>query len=115
MSTPLALLDLIARLEAAPEGGLELSEAIARWFSHNHYEWWRKRSGPSNFTESLDAARTLVPANAGWQAGADHNGGQATAELAWQRKRGEAILSIEVSASTPALALCIACLRVRQQ
>jgi hypothetical protein len=42
------------------EPSLELSEAIARWFRQNDYEWWRERAGGTGFTTSLDAAVSLV-------------------------------------------------------
>lgn len=60
--------DLMARLEAAVEGSRELDEAIADalgWMRGGEF-WWKPpggdyRMGAPGFTQSLDAALTLVP------------------------------------------------------
>lgn len=56
--------ELIAKLAAASDGSAELDDDVARYFAHNHYEWWRDRAGRADFTRSIDAALTLVPG--GW-------------------------------------------------
>lgn len=63
MTTRTTLLELADRCEGE-EASRDLDIAIANYLSRYHYEWWRDRAGPSNFTHSLDAAVTLVPAGA---------------------------------------------------
>ena len=111
--------ELISRLEVATEGSRELDEAIATaiWgepkpsgnvggvrilvWQHNGLE----RSIAPEFTESLDAAMTLVPEgeswDCGWEAANPHG-------MAWVGSNNP-----QVIASTPTLALCIAALTAR--
>ena len=124
---------LIARLERASEGGRELDGAIARWFSTHEYEWWRSRGGPSNFSESVDAALTLVPTHElgpwAWcvlypaykregqfgdtgMASFKYMDGKAYAGVR-NPLRSHLRYDYEGYGATPALALCIAALKTR--
>ena len=136
---------LIARLEMAAKGSRELDEAIATYLwgepkptgnigSERTLVWWQNGIGRSvapEFTESLDAALTLVPAGMrvrelGQWWDIDRPGGWFCAIMAWQRV-GVALVEDTYSfgvpddennkmpptAPTPALALCIAALKAR--
>jgi hypothetical protein len=134
--------DLIARLEAATEGSRELDYLIHgtikgwRLPDQSHrFSWWTGQSfqygDPADmrraiyideealpyYTTSLDAALTLLPKGWFWRAGmtpvfegwafiqkyhSDHTQPGET-EFGFRRERG----------TTPALALCIACLKAR--
>ena len=87
--------DLIARLEAAKEGSRELDIAIFRAITD------KPRIRPP-FSTSLDAALTLVPERCPW-----------AVESAGVVELGTVNGPVEGFAATPALALCIACLRAR--
>ncbi len=121
---------LIAELEAATEGSMELDVAVCpyrtKW--HDNCEDWMFEepdlSGAWNaipaYTTSLDAALTLVPEGWEWlvRGGDDENFANVTRggvpvmmegrqiNPDWQRN--------PVYAHSPALALCIAALRARQ-
>lgn len=107
--------DLIKRLKAATEGNAELSAEIARdVVGLKFHEWpnWvvttsRMHDFPAlvwcpAYTESLDAAVTLIPAGIFWGAGST------ATNYAWAGVRQFA------GAATPALALCIAALMARE-
>lgn len=96
--------DLIARLEAATEGSLELNYAIYREINE-HARNWLPEYPPGDlpgYTESVDAAMTLVPEFAFVRTGP----AGATAGC-----NGYRCPTTAAEAKTPALALCIACLR----
>ena len=116
-------MDLIARLEQAEVGSRELDRAVAlalgwaikRW-PNGQGEDWRRIDGTlvlnTNFSTSLDAALTLVPTGWHWTV-YDTDGlgrGYACAQVEPPEYSYE---PISADAVTPALALCIACLRAR--
>ncbi len=105
--------DLLTRLEQATEGSRELDEDISRHLGWKHQgaNVWRPPNGCDQalapFTRSIDAALTLVPE--GW----------IPCSLKWYPDHVWAHLEAlgklsEGSAATPALALCIACLRAHE-
>jgi len=110
--------DLIARLEAAPEGSRELDAeiAVAVWPKLADYapdtkrgpgHWISPKDGPvyaENYTTSIDDALTLVPEGRRFKVGRDDDG------TGYASVGGPRI----VMSATPALALCIACLRTRE-
>ncbi len=107
---------LIAELERAAEGSRELDGEIALslgWVKH-HAGWahWTTPEGLENrhvpfFSDSLDAALTLVPEGAYWavRVSISKFAGVVT-PLGYVVK--------DCVANTPALALCIASLKARQ-
>ena len=118
--------NLIAELEAAPEGSEVLDVAICKAICHY---------GPDDplwhvlpYSSSIDSALTLVPMGWGWSVGDIHGTcesagiGRPWAEI-W--KRGDRPVRLPgmhrttdgrclINAATPALALCIAALKARQ-
>ncbi len=115
---PATLTALAARCEAAEGPSRELDEAIVQGV---YPELDIRRDGPDglwraygstmgrdcilrveDYTASLDAALTLVPARAMWAAGVDEDG-MGCADMPQHR--------MLVHARTPALALCAAALR----
>lgn len=115
---------LIAELERAAEGLRELDGEIALslgWVKH-HAGWahWTTPDGLENrhvpfFSDSLDAALTLVPEGCGWEISVDPDWEGKIPPSAVVCPIGESpqrrILTV---APTPALALCIAALKARQ-
>jgi len=100
--------DLIAKLEAATEGSRELDREVAKAV----YGWKRVQPGyyVPRFTQSLDAALTLVPE--GWEWFKPQNNYQS------DKPRIEIFGPIDyqvAAAATPALAICIAALKAREQ
>lgn len=108
--------DLIKRLEAASGPDRELDHAIttALW-PNEPLQWpdqykasgdfWSRRAVP-HFTNSIDAALTLVPKGRRGFVGFGGN------NLSGTWVRGEA--SIDASHKYPAIALCIAALKARE-
>lgn len=113
-TNPSVLRELANRCERE-EPSRELDEAIARWFAHNDYAWWRDRVGPSNFSQSMDAAVTLIPD--GWMI--EHFGDDAAGAIGYMNVYGATVdLTNEVdtvqgTAKTRAAALCAAALCAR--
>jgi hypothetical protein len=116
---------LIARLEAATDGTVSLSEEVARavgWVSWRG-QWFAPGTDPAgnppsldgapNFTRSLDAALTLVPETAGIEINrywlTTRDGAVWSAQLRWGLRDSAAS---EDAPSAP-LALCIAALKAR--
>lgn len=112
-----ALSDLIARLETTKEGSRELDAAIDIYVTGGSsadlayvLEDVERTLGPKHYTTSLDAALTLVPKEyaGNW-------------DLKWRNKascRAELYrpsYQVDGLAATPALALCIASLRAREE
>lgn len=99
--------DLIARLEAAPEGSRELDQDIFFAVHDQDREAYRAVGPPGvlPYTTSLDAALTLVPEGCQWGLEVwGENGGNA----AWvMPPHGHP----SRYAATPALAICIAALK----
>ena len=105
--------DLIARLEAATGPDRELDRAIAKALGVMPLYQMRGQIGSSwpDFTDSIDAALTLVPEGWRWHS------------YYWPRKDEPKIMSLVTSephvgiahgkAATPALAICIAALKAR--
>jgi hypothetical protein len=121
--------ELIARLEAATEGSRELDEAIALTFGWTldgqpttaaPYRWIAPKGGwhltPPLFTESVDAAMSLVPKRGAggllWRIILErkplHSGPAWIAEVREHAKNGGGAI-----AHTAALALCVAALKAR--
>lgn len=109
--------DLLSRLSAAtgPSRELDAEIALANGWRHDHAmayggEFWQNPTGqicpqPPRYTESIDAALTLVPERAGWKLASWFKDGYA-ADVHLPNgviTRGEG--------TTPAIALVIACLR----
>lgn len=119
--------DLIARLEAATEGGRELDEAIAEhvgWTLADKVEclWWPPEPSRENcqqaplFTLSIDAAMTLVPEGFDYGFSFSKQHGLET----WVQRpfqEGECFQGYapesDPTDKTRALALCIAALKAR--
>ena len=122
--------DLIAKLEAAPEGSRELDDAIFEVVTgKSAYQMsvafgdieapLRRMTGLPHYTTSLDAALTLAPE--GWDWLVRNDGDGAFANLT----RGGTPIMLENEQINPdwqdtptlaangALALCVACLRAR--
>jgi hypothetical protein len=89
--------DLIAKLEAAAEGSIELDQAIGAAL-----DLWPIDA----YTRSLDDALTLVPEGWAWKTWAVNVEGEMECGAAVNFER-------KAHAPTPALALCIAALRAR--
>jgi hypothetical protein len=114
---------LIEKLEAATEGSRELDAEIAlacgwRFNKGTVYSYhWLDPQGahnavPSPFTESLDAALTLVPEGWGYQQGSHPRA--ACKACAFCFEGADDFHNQPPSfAPTPALALCIAALKAR--
>lgn len=127
-----ALSDLIARLEAAKEGSEEISREIAEaigwrqeyvgddsrgYFVPRYAVWFdpsnaRKEAGQlyPPFSQSLDAALTLVPADRNTILKIYEPGEHVAFCLPKDGGRSETW----TKAATPALALCIAALKARE-
>ncbi len=113
--------DLIAKTEAALEGSPKLNAMIAEALDWTFMSGWALSESywiapddshhemPPPWTESLDAALTLVPEGWGW--GANQHSGLCRANVR-NESNGET-LPLPVGAPTPALALCIAALKAR--
>ena len=106
---------LIERLESATEGSRELDLAIDRWAREQHLPHVSRAQ--LRYTQSLDAALTLVPGGARYKVG--------NLRQAWGYDLGRDVFQAALSdtgrrgfitghAATAALALCIAALRARQ-
>lgn len=103
--------DLIARLEAATEGSGDLDYEIWDSLGTGALGLADKPRSIKRYTESLDAALTLVPAI--WRIYAiqeSHIEGEWFAGLDRRREHRESMIG---KAPTPALALCIAALKAR--
>lgn len=118
MNDPSALLVLAERCKCE-EPSLELDEAIAFVIGWRLKEamWWKAPGakdwvlGAPCFSSSLDAVVTLVPKGWCWQGGLSY-----TERDAWMRVFPRALMpdgTGNISAQTPALALCAASLRAR--
>lgn len=104
--------ELLARLEAATGPDRELDAAIALWAGwtrhHGQYEWMKPNGffstvGCPAYTASIDAALTLVPADAtGYMVSVVNRSAYACVSL----RDG-----FEGNAPTPALAIVIAAIR----
>jgi len=109
---------LITRLKLATEGARDLDGRISRAIDipdlvHDEHGWWiDSESGTwknvTDYTTSLDAALTLVPDDWHWYVGTNEEGPDA---IIWYP--GDYRLAVKATASTPALALCIAALKAR--
>jgi hypothetical protein len=94
---------LIAALEKATGPAFELDRAITKWaYEGGGY----MPSMPNPFTSSIDAALTLVPK--GWEWVLD--GGTGMSRVCFLKKNEPAI---DLTASTPALAICMASIKAR--
>lgn len=120
----MSLEDVIARLEGASEGHRDLDYAI-----HNAVYgermigagiravpgggWWHPEHGkiapPEHYTTSLDAAMTLLPEGAVFKVMTDY-GELCRASVS---RDDPPLYTGDIDAATPALALCIACLRAK--
>ena len=108
---------LISRLEAAEGPDRELDEDIGRaiGWAYQTYNSWRPPTPPHfhcplpEFTASLDAAVGLVQEGCNWCVGASP-----TAAYCYYEDDENALMSWQHGA-TPALALCIAALKAREQ
>ena len=133
--------DLIARLEAAEEGSRELDWLIADYLGeipqHEirevgwNYVWWRRPKdfylskandaegrnietwAPKRRTTNLQAAVDLVPEGLSFLVGKDHRTGWAT--LGQPAKPSGTMWDEGYEAKTPALALCAAILRAKEE
>lgn len=134
MSDAATLRDLIARVESAAGHDRELDRAIARLLlpagaedvAKSAHGWSYRVFGPNGwddewletrpYTDSLDAALTLVPKGKWWIAGYGKRcpkeplGGAA---IYYSTGLATGTLVAEAEAATPALALCAAALRAR--
>ena len=126
--------DLIDRLEEATEGSRDLDEQIAlasgirhrsrrdgrgrskgrEWFvdSHGGVETWANHA--PYYTTSLDAALTLVPEGLGWQVWGEPKATKYGGEASIEHPTDGWHFCTEANGRTPALALCIAALKARQ-
>ena len=116
--------NLIAELEAAPEGSRDLDGPLFRLhvmpgtdWEKNKGLWWPceatfcKRYEVHPYTTSLDAALTLVPEEFVWRVSTDFG------PIAWAALSGHKGIfwaDTKSEALTAALALCIAALKARQ-
>ena len=100
---------LIKDLEAATEGRSGLDERI--------YEAVKTDLTPPghSYSQSLDAALTLVPEGCDWASGHGKNSDGDVVTFACVGKEDVAASAYDATASTPALALCIAALKAREQ
>ncbi len=111
---------LIAELEAAPEGSRKLDGPLFRLhimpgtdWEKNKGLWWPcettfcERYEVRPYTTSLDAAMTLVPEGLCWEVEAGPKIGAVACV-------GTRYGPMEGTGTTPALTLCIAALRARQ-
>ena len=103
--------DLIAELEAAPEGSEVLDVAICKAICHY---------GPDDplwhvlpYSRSLDAALTLVPEGWNFEGSFTDPDNDYVIE-GWNGKFAPGGIDVQGSAHTAVLALCIAALRARQ-
>ena len=128
--------DIIERLEAAEHGSRELDAEIhsrqlgADWYAKNQYEdgsgkWLcyctslfidsdRKHEQtklPPYYTESIDAAITLIPDGLWWvlNSGVQHPNHRSLAQVSSKERTGP--ISHEAHGATPALSLCTAALK----
>ena len=120
-------LALAAQCEAAAVGSFYLNKAILQalgytwrgmgyWFRDDSHQW----KGSTQFTQSIDAALTLVPEKFStqmWLSLRCNEGKTHPPKVAiWSHNDGHLVRSrfnLEVTAATPALALCAAALRAR--
>lgn len=115
------LMDLAERCEKADGADWNLSADIARamgWAEGEHawhsLDWRSRQSGPPHYTNSLDAALSLVPE--GWRWSLDHTQKPPYRDcgMATLYAPGDGWTPADVSeiyGATPALALCAAALR----
>lgn len=113
--------ELIAQLEAAPEGSIDLDFQIGKWIGKIPAEWLDefKPAGIDQYTRSLDAAMTLVLPDMFWMIGA---GRLRPSEPLYAsiiiRPNPDGVEGEEIGkgehAFSPAIALCIAALNARQ-
>lgn len=113
---------LVERLEAATEGSRELDAEIDLLALDLGWRAERHTRGTPNYTTSIDAALSLVPDNWSIWALMIWRGESSTVtamETEFKPGFGHAhsggMGRVETKASTPALALCIAALRARQE
>lgn len=133
MTTPEALEALARRCEDAGEGSREIDGEIFKAACNcPGDEWWRFDDGlwcrqdkedrvafdlPPSYTTSLDAAMTLVPAEAFWRLGHDGDGADPSefrAQIIIPRLGGTDARGLAIC-STPALSLTAAALRALAQ
>ena len=109
--------DLIHELKQATEGSRELDWNIHKFLNivtdMGEYRTTMVGVWLPHYTTSLDAALTLVPEGWEWELEWEHST-VAETEIA-RCKMGDPLLFIDPEAATPALALCIAALKAREQ
>lgn len=93
--------DLIARIEAATGPDREIDMGILTMLGHAYL------GGPPRYSDSLDAALSLVPEGASFNLARELRG------RAWAAVYVPGVTTNALSACTPALALCAAALRAR--
>jgi hypothetical protein len=117
--------DLIAKLEAATEGGWELDFAIQqklegwenlgggwrKWTATGKEEQYNCGMRPPHYTTSLDAALTLVLQGCVWEISKTDSA--AHPRVFYSARVEDDEYSVVTNAATPALALCIASLKAR--
>ena len=115
------LATLIAKLEAATEGSWELDNVIWRFgWEHKWFEpSWRydAEDPPYYYTQSVDAALTLVAPKADWSLLQVHGQERPSEASVYTRPYMQADDELHAkfaAAATPALALCIAALKARE-
>lgn len=122
--------DLIRKLEEASEGSRELDAQILQyidpknekkdWFADGKTGEPTPLPGSPYYTTSIDAAFTLVPegytgsVTFGQSTSSSNIQFHESAEL-WNGEHGESCQEIYSKAATPALALCIAALKTREE
>ncbi len=117
--------ELIAKLEAATEGSWKLDVEVAHTVGHAvqvdvkgstdilflpEYPTGGYRCNPLRYTQSIDAAMSVLPTSSDYQ-----QGSAKLARLYWAEVfTPGGFQKFTVKAPTPALALCIAALKARE-
>jgi hypothetical protein len=109
------LVELAERVEKATGPDRELDMAICLALDTGRRVTGDGRwLGPDEFTESLDAARELVPEGLEWRLEQRHSKGMYPAYASlWGRGASDIDHHDNATGKTPALALCAAALRAR--
>jgi hypothetical protein len=107
------LLALAERVEALAEPDREVDAQVGRYFAAQYlgYVPWEPQTGCAKFTDSLDAAMSLVPS--GWQWTVSLSLGRVNIAIVTVLHDDSLVapLEYEATAPTPALALTAAALR----
>ena len=100
--------ELIEQLEHATEGNAELDRAVGEATCRGYFD--QPCLGAYDFTRSIDTAASLIPLGWSWRVGVSERHTFAFVALGRSYPTNA---NVNVEARTPAIALCIAALKLR--